>query len=58
LKSDIQTNIYVKRLKTKKGQTEFGRVPTLIYYSKNDLYLIQKFRLKFLQKKKIQGQKI
>jgi hypothetical protein len=30
LKSDIQNNIKIKRLKTKNGQTEFDRVPTLI----------------------------
>jgi hypothetical protein len=30
LKSDIQKNIEVKRLKTRKGQTEFDRVPTLM----------------------------
>jgi translation initiation factor 2 beta subunit (eIF-2beta)/eIF-5 len=29
LKSDIQKNIKIKRLKTKKLQTEFDRVPTL-----------------------------
>jgi hypothetical protein len=31
LKFDIQPNIQIKRLKTKNGQTEFDRVPTLIY---------------------------
>jgi hypothetical protein len=31
LKSDIQKNILVERLKTKKGQTEFDRVPTLFF---------------------------
>jgi hypothetical protein len=32
LKSDIQKNVWVKRLKTKKSQTEFNRVPTLVFY--------------------------
>jgi hypothetical protein len=36
LKSDIQKNIYIKRLKTKNGQTEFDRVPTLVLrFSRN-----------------------
>jgi hypothetical protein len=30
LKSDIQKKILIKRLKTKNGQTEFDRVPTLV----------------------------
>jgi hypothetical protein len=30
LKSDIQKNVEKKRSKTKKGQTEFDRVPTLL----------------------------
>jgi hypothetical protein len=30
LKSDIQKNIKTKRFKTKKGQTEFDRVPKLV----------------------------
>jgi hypothetical protein len=42
LKLDIQKSILVKRLKTKKGQTEFDRVPTLLtkirFFSK--IYLI------------------
>jgi hypothetical protein len=38
LKSDIQKNIKVKRLKTKKGQTEFDRVPTLIFIKKSILH--------------------
>jgi hypothetical protein len=31
LKSDIQKKFQIKCLKTKKGHTEFDRVPTLIF---------------------------
>jgi hypothetical protein len=38
LKSGIQKNILVKRLKIKKGQTEFDRVPTLLFTRNYGIY--------------------
>jgi hypothetical protein len=45
-KSDIQKNIKVKRLKTKKGQTEFDRVPSLVQMVGHLTVSLTKYRQK------------